>query len=144
MATPHQQHDTTTRPVVFYDGACPLCRREIRHYRAIDRAGAVEWLDLHGSGERLRAAGLTHHEAMARLHVIDPEAGLVSGVAAFVAIWRQLPGYRHLASLVSFSGLVRPLDWAYSRFARWRLRRRCADGACQTPSTTRGPAPGPD
>jgi predicted DCC family thiol-disulfide oxidoreductase YuxK len=30
------------RPVVFYVGGCPLCRREISHYRRLDRRGAVE------------------------------------------------------------------------------------------------------
>jgi predicted DCC family thiol-disulfide oxidoreductase YuxK len=118
--------------VVFYDGDCPLCRREIGHYRAIDRTAAIEWLDLHQSGERLRAAGVTHEQAMARLHVIDPDAGLVSGVPAFVAIWHRLPGYRHLATLVSALGLIGPLDRAYAHFARWRLRRRCSEGTCQT------------
>ncbi len=76
METQAQQpstHAPPRRPVVFYDGNCPLCRREIGHYRAIDRGEAIEWLDLHQSGERLKAAGITHDQAMARLHVIDPD-----------------------------------------------------------------------
>lgn len=138
METQAQQpspHAPPRRPVVFYDGNCPLCRREIGHYRAIDRGGAIEWLDLHRSGERLRAAGITHDQAMARLHVIDPDGGaggtIVSGVPGFLAIWRRLPGYRHLATLVSALRLAGPLDRAYTRFARWRLRRRCREGTCE-------------
>ena len=146
METQVQQpptHAPPRRPVVFYDGDCPLCRREIGHYRAIDRGGAIEWLDLHQSGERLQAAGITHDQAMARLHVIDPDreadggpdgglsGAIVSGVPGFLAIWRRLPGYRHLATLVSALRLTGPLDRAYTRFARWRLRRRCREGSCE-------------
>ena len=119
--------------VVFYDGGCPLCSRELAHYRRLDRAGAIEWLDLHRSVDRLTEAGIAFDAAMARLHVIDPRSGVVSGVPGFVALWRHLPYYRHLACLVEGLRLTGPLDRLYDRFARWRLRRRCADGVCGLP-----------
>ncbi|MGE5153916.1 MAG: thiol-disulfide oxidoreductase DCC family protein [Bdellovibrio bacteriovorus] len=125
--------DQANATVVFYDGGCPLCRREIAHYRRLDRVGALEWLDLHQSGDRLGLAGIDLDTTMARLHVIDPQRGLVSGVPGFVAIWRRLPYYRHLARLVEGLRLAGPLDRVYDRFARWRLRRRCGDGACSLP-----------
>ena len=34
------------RPVVFYDGGCPLCRREIAHYQRIDRERRIQWTDI--------------------------------------------------------------------------------------------------
>ena len=121
---------TTRRPVIFYDGGCPLCRREIAHYQRLDRAGAIEWVDLWSAPERLRRAGLDTRQAMARLHVIDSDGRLLTGVPGFVAIWRWLPYYRHLARVVTGLHLLRPLDWAYSRFADWRFRSRCQSGVC--------------
>jgi predicted DCC family thiol-disulfide oxidoreductase YuxK len=118
------------RPVVFYDGGCPLCRREIAHYQGLDRAGAVDWVDLLNAPERLRQAGISTAEAMARLHVLDTNGALVTGVMGFVTLWRRLPYYRHLASLVTGLRLVGPLDWAYRRFAARRFKHRCADGFC--------------
>mgnify|MGYP000446977673 CR=1 FL=1 len=41
----NQQPEGSGRPLVFYDGSCPLCRREIAHYRRQDRAGALGWVD---------------------------------------------------------------------------------------------------
>jgi predicted DCC family thiol-disulfide oxidoreductase YuxK len=67
---------------------------------------------------------------MARLHVIDTDGRVLTGVPGFIAIWRRLPYYRQLARVVTALGLVHPLDWGYSRFAAWRLRRRCASGVC--------------
>jgi predicted DCC family thiol-disulfide oxidoreductase YuxK len=121
---------TPARPVIFYDGACPLCRREIAHYQRLDRAGAIDWVDLWSAPERLRRAGLDTAQAMARLHVIDSDGRLLTGVPGFVAIWRRLPWYRHLARFVTGLHLLRPLEWAYSGFADWRLRRRCQSGVC--------------
>jgi len=31
---------------VFYDGACPLCRREIAFYQRLDRAQRLVWRDV--------------------------------------------------------------------------------------------------
>jgi predicted DCC family thiol-disulfide oxidoreductase YuxK len=97
------------RPVVFYVGGCPLCRREISHYRRLDRRGAVEWLDLHQARDRLRQVGITPAAAMARLHVIDPRSGVLSRAPGFINLWRQLPYYRHLASVVEGLRLTTPL-----------------------------------
>ena len=39
------QRADPVRPMVFYDGGCPLCRREIAHYRRIDSTGSLRWVD---------------------------------------------------------------------------------------------------
>lgn len=119
-----------TQLTTFYDGGCPLCSKEIAHYRRIDRAGRVRWVDITTAPEALAAAGLDQATAMRRLHVQDTDGRLLQGVPAFVAIWRQLPGYRRLAGLVQGLRLTGPLDLAYGRFADWRFRRRCAEGTC--------------
>ena len=123
----------TQRPVMFYDGACPLCAREVRHYRNLDKTGTVEWVDIAQDPQRLEAQGVSLSAGLQRLHALDRHGRLVSGVPAFAAVWDGLPGYRHLARAVRALGLVRPLDWAYRRFARWRFQRRCRDETCALP-----------
>jgi predicted DCC family thiol-disulfide oxidoreductase YuxK len=114
----------------FYDGGCPLCSKEIAHYRRVDRAGRIRWVDITLDRDALDAAGLDIATAMRRLHVQRGDGRLVQGVPAFVAIWQQLPGYRLLARAVLWFRLTKPLDWAYRRFADWRFARRCHDGIC--------------
>lgn len=119
-----------TKLQTFYDGGCPLCRREIAHYRKIDRDGRIQWVDITQEEDALANAGLDLPSAMRRLHVQETDGCLLSGVDAFVAIWRRLPRWRWLARLVTVLRLTRPLEWGYQRFAERRFQRRCAEGAC--------------
>ena len=121
------------KPTVLYDGQCPLCAREIRHYMKLDGHEQLEWVDLHAAPERLDRYGITREQAMAELHVVIPgnEGGWTTarGVDGFYAIWTRLTGYRWLWRIVSFGPLDRLARFAYSRFARWRYARRTA-GTC--------------
>ena len=124
---------STVMPIVFFDGGCALCRREIDHYRRVQGAGRIEWVDITHNTAVLAAYGLEPAAAMARLHVRDIEGRWQTGVWGFAELWSHLRGYRWLAWLLRATPVVPLLDLAYTRFARWRLRRRCSDGSCATP-----------
>ena len=126
------------RPMVFYDGGCPLCRREIAHYRRIDREQRLRWVDAPGEPGILATHGLSLDEAMAELHVLDATGNWQRGIDAFLVIWQQLPVYRWLAKLVRIPGLRPTLVFLYHHFAAWRYRHRCETGGCSTGSRTRG------
>jgi predicted DCC family thiol-disulfide oxidoreductase YuxK len=102
----------------------------VGHYRRLDTAGEVRWVDIDLDPEALSSHGLKPAAAMRRLHALDHEGRMVSGVYAFLAIWRRLPYYRHLARIVETLRLAPLLDLIYARFADWRFRRRCGSGAC--------------
>lgn len=122
--------DSNIRLTTYYDGGCPLCSKEIAHYRRIDRQHQVRWVDLTKAPEELAKACLDTETAMRRLHVCAPDGRLISGVPAFIAIWQQLPGYRWLAKFVQTMRLTSALEWGYVHFADWRFRRRCNDTVC--------------
>lgn len=119
------------RPIMFYDGECPLCRREVAHYRRLDRERRIDWSDITREPERLEKYGISLQAAMQRLHVQDSDGVMHTGAYAFQVLWQQLPYYRRLAWLVEKARLLPLLDRAYVRFAGWRLRRRCTEGTCE-------------
>ncbi len=118
--------DKTT---VFYDGGCPLCRREIDHYRRIDPTGRIRWLDVTHEHEALFEYDLSVDTAMARLHVMDRDGVWHTGAYGFAAMWEELPRYRWLARLLRRTRLLPALEIIYRPFARWRLKRRCTESA---------------
>lgn len=122
--------DSSTHLTTYYDGSCPLCSKEIAHYRRVDRQHRVRWVDLTKAAEELAEVGLDTQTAMRRLHVRAPDGQLISGIPAFIAIWQQLPGYHLLAKFVRTMRLTSALEWCYDYFADWRFRQRCNNGAC--------------
>ena len=122
--------DTTT---VIYNGACPICSREVAGYRRLaeDAGAPLAFADL--TATDLAAHGLTPDAAARRFHVVA-DGRLLSGVDAFAALWREIPRLRWLARLVE-APMVRPIArLAYDRAAapalyalhRRRERRRLA------------------
>jgi predicted DCC family thiol-disulfide oxidoreductase YuxK len=127
----------TARPLVFYDGDCPLCRREIAHYRRMDSAGRLSWVDAVNEPETLARHNLSLVRAMTELHVLDAAGRWQRGVDAFLVIWQQLPAYRWLAKMVAVLGLRSPLGFVYRHFAAWRYRHRCGSANCTTSAGAR-------
>ena len=119
---------------VLYNGDCPICAREIAAYRRrADRLGApLAFEDLNHTD--LTPWGVDAEAARRRLHV-RADGRVLSGLPAFVALWRRLPGMGWLATVVSLPG-VRPLAGAlYERVLApalhaldRRRRRSCAAG----------------
>ena len=100
--------DTLGRPVCYYNGACPVCRFEIEHYKAGADGDRVRWLDLASEPEALARFGIDRAGARRRLHVLDEDGRLHIGIDAFVLIWQVMPRYRWLSRLVG-ARPVRPL-----------------------------------
>ena len=103
---------------VMFDGSCPLCRREISLYQSLDPLQAVSWRDVSRETEGLSPAEQSRY--MARFHVQLEDGRLVSGAAAFVTLWRVMPGWRWLGWAAQLPGVTGALELAYRAFLRLR------------------------
>lgn len=102
--------------VVWFDGACPLCRREIAVMRRLDRAGRISFIDASDPGA---SCPLDRAAMLARFHAM--EGGVIlSGAAAFAAMWRAIPLLRPLGLAARWPLAARLLEWGYVRFLRLR------------------------
>lgn len=106
---------------VLYDGACPLCRREIGVYRGLEPISPICFADV--SDAALPLPGDTPREQLlARFHVRAPDGRLLSGAEAFLAMWAALPGWRWLARAGRVPGAAWALERVYRVFLRLRPR----------------------
>ncbi|MEQ8966449.1 MAG: DCC1-like thiol-disulfide oxidoreductase family protein, partial [Azospirillaceae bacterium] len=55
----------TDRIAVYYDGGCPLCRREIAMYSRRDGAGRLDLVNLEDRPDALAADGVSARDALA-------------------------------------------------------------------------------
>jgi predicted DCC family thiol-disulfide oxidoreductase YuxK len=132
MSLLSQDTITSGKPVMFYDGGCPLCQMEVKHYQAIDKKRMVQWVDIQQQPQLLADYKITLPSAMRRLHVLDDKGKIYQGFFAFLVIWQALPYYRLLAFFLRLlPGLPWLLNQAYNRFADWRYKKRCKTDRCQ-------------
>jgi predicted DCC family thiol-disulfide oxidoreductase YuxK len=109
---------------VLYDGACPLCRREIGVYRGLPSSTPVCFADVSDIAQPL-PPGTTRQQLLARFHVRATDGQLLSGAQAFLALWAALPGWRWLARVGRVPGVAWLMERVYSLFlhARPMLQR---------------------
>lgn len=101
---------------VFYDGACPLCRREIGFFRRVETGNKVDWHDVSTHPGYVVVDGLTKSEALARFHVRTGDGELLAGAAAFVALWSRHPQLGRFAKTVSNRPSLYLLERVYRGF----------------------------
>lgn len=113
------------RVTVWYDGDCPLCRREIAVLRRLDRRGAVAFVEAHTAD----SCPIDRAELLARFHAQEGDGPVVNGAAAFAAMWRALPLLRPLGLAARSPTILRLLESGYRLFLRIRPRlQRLAGG----------------
>lgn len=101
---------------VYFDGACPVCSREIAAYRRQPGAEACEWVDASACAESALGPDLTRDAALARFHVRRADGSLVDGMRGFATLWQALPRTAWLGRVAAFGPMPACLDAGYRMF----------------------------
>lgn len=104
---------------VWFDGGCPLCAREIAVFRRLDRRAAIHFVDVSQSNS---ACPTDRAQLLARFHAQEKGNPIVSGAAAFAAMWRAIPALRPLGELARVPVLLWALERLYRLFLKVRPR----------------------
>lgn len=106
---------------VFFDGDCPLCRREINFCKRLDRKKRVRFTDIAAKDFDSTRYSVDYDRLMQTIHGRLPSGEWVEGVEVFRRLYQAL-GFGWLVALTRIPGIDRMLDWAYAGFAARRLR----------------------
>jgi len=120
---------------VLYDGACPLCRREIAVYQdlqPIHSGQTLQFSDISRTDGPLPHGGV-RSDYLARFHVQRGDGQVLTGAAAFVALWATLPGWRYLAMAARLPGATPLLELIYRAFLRIRPQMQGIAKAFEAP-----------
>lgn len=129
---------------VYYDGACPMCSREIAWLRRLDRAGRIRFTDIAAPGFDPATTGLPMPSLMARIHGRLPDGTPIDGVEVFRRLYAAV-GFGPLVALTRAPGISQALDLVYDAFAQRRLAMagRCDAATCTVGTAGREPASRP-
>ncbi|MEM6758610.1 MAG: DUF393 domain-containing protein [Pseudomonadota bacterium] len=118
----------TQHTKVLYNAECPVCNFEISHYAKYSEENGlpIRFDDLNSDARE--EWGLDHDTAARRLYVLK-DGALISGIPAFIVLWRDMPRYNWLARLVSLPGIHWLASAAYDYVLapliyRWHVRRK--------------------
>jgi predicted DCC family thiol-disulfide oxidoreductase YuxK len=107
---------------IWYNGACPLCIREIALMRRLDWRGAIDFRDVSPPDA---VCPLDRQLLLARFHASD-DGVMLSGAAAFAAMWRAIPLLKPLGWAARNPVILRLLERLYIWFLRIRPRLQSA------------------
>ena len=111
----------TEMPIeLFYDGACPICSREVAFLRQKDVEQRLRFTDIADPG--FVASDRPYEALMARIHARLPDGTYVEGVEVFRHVYAAL-GYHRCVAISRWPGIRGILDIAYRVFARIRPRQ---------------------
>ncbi|WP_432698404.1 thiol-disulfide oxidoreductase DCC family protein [Marinobacterium sp. YM272] len=114
--------ESDNKITVYYDGACPRCRRDRENYERLDPNAddEVEWFDITGRDERLKALGIDPRKALTELHIRTADGRILSELDAYRVLMARIPRYRWLGWFIGLP-VVRPL----ARYLyHWSVTRR--------------------
>jgi len=123
--------------VLFYDGQCPICQKEVAWLRWKNIKHKLGFQDINQADFDASVYGKTHDELMAEIHGVYADGRLIKGVEVFYAAYAAV-GLGWLMAPTRWP-LLKPLFNAlYSIFARNRLRlgrllskKSCEKGNCR-------------
>ncbi len=104
--------------IIWYDGACPLCTREIALMRRLDWRKAIDYRDV-SPPEAI--CPLDRQMLLARFHASE-NGVMLSGAAAFAAMWRAIPLLKPLGWVARNPVILVLLERLYIGFLRIRPR----------------------
>ena len=95
---------------VWYDNECPLCVREIALMRRLDKRRQIDFV----VAQSASGCPVDTRTLLERFHARERDEPIVSGAAAFAAMWRAIPVLRPLGLVARF----RPVLWLLERLYR--------------------------
>lgn len=110
-------HPPDARVKVWFDGACPLCQREIALMKRLDTTEAINFVDVSGDGDP--SCPIDQSQLLARFHA-EENGKVLSGAAAFAAMWRAIPRLRTLGLIARNRFVLAVLERLYLLFLRIR------------------------
>jgi predicted DCC family thiol-disulfide oxidoreductase YuxK len=107
---------------VYYDGVCPSCVRDRRHYEKLAGKSSEQvcWFDITGREDQLRQTGIDPHKALTELHVSDENGRILCELDAYILLMDRVPLLKPLAWLLGMP-IIRSL---LARLYHWIVIRR--------------------
>ena len=112
----------TTKLTIFFDGECPLCKREVDFLQSRNKKKFLEFVDINSLDSNLELNyGITYKQAMERIHALKNDGSFIKDVEVFQEAY-QLIGLGWIYAPTKLPIIDNLIQFIYKLWAKNRLR----------------------
>ncbi len=112
----------TVKLTIFFDGGCPLCRREVDFLQSRNQKGHLGFIDINSSDFSLDLKyGITYKQAMERIHALKIDGSVIKDIKVFQEAY-GLIGLGWIYAPTKLPILDKFIEFFYGLWAKYRLK----------------------
>ena len=112
----------TAKLTIFFDGGCPLCKREIYFLQSRNKKGYLSFIDINTSDFYLDLKyGITYKQAMERIHALKSDGSLIKDIKVFQEAY-TLIGLGWIYAPTKIPIFDKFIEFIYLIWAKYRLK----------------------
>ena len=124
---------------IFFDGGCPLCKREVDFLQSKNKNGYLSFIDINSSDFSLDFKyGISYKQAMERIHAFKSDGSVIKVIKVFQEAYSLISlGWNYAPT--KFPILDKCIEFIYGFWAKYRLKitfrpsieKLCSDRGCE-------------
>ncbi len=129
----------TAKLTIFFDGGCPLCKREVDFLQSRNQKGYLSFIAINTSDFYLDLKyGITYKKAMERIHAFKSDGSLIKDIKVFQEAY-TLVGLGWIYAPTKFPIFDKFIEFIYEVWAKYRLKltfrpsieKLCTEKGCE-------------
>ena len=124
---------------IFFDGGCPLCKREVDFLQSRDQKKYLKFIDINSSNFGLEINyGITYKQAMERIHALKNDGSFIKDIEVFQEAY-HLIGLGWIYAPTKLPIIDKLFEFIYRLWAKNRLNitfrpsieKLCSERGCE-------------
>ena len=111
----------TIKLTIFFDGGCPLCKREVDFMSSRNQKGFLRFIDINSSDFSSDKYGITYKQAMERIHALKSNGSIIRDVNVFQEAY-NLIGLGWIYAPTKLPIIDKVIALIYGVWAKYRLK----------------------
>ena len=128
----------TVKLTIFFDGGCPLCKREVDFMSSRNQKGFLRFIDINSSDFSFDKYGITYKQAMERIHALKSNGSVIRDVNVFQEAY-NLIGLGWIYAPTKLPVIDKIIALIYGVWAKYRLKltfrpsidKLCSEKGCE-------------
>tara|TARA_Y100001968_G_scaffold191641_1_gene175568 strand:+ start:452 stop:850 length:399 start_codon:yes stop_codon:yes gene_type:complete len=113
---------STEKLTIFFDGECPLCKREVNFLQSKNQKRSLKFIDINSSDFGLYFKhGINYKQAMEKIHALKSDGSLITDIQVFQEAYKLI-GLGWIYAPTKLPIVDNLIESIYRLWAKYRLK----------------------